>query len=522
MTYVALEDCLFSCRVPKCLLLRNEVELMEATESVSDALFSVLMTLGGSVPLLSTPSIEVENSLTTRVISRLESRLKSHLLNTKSSMSMSLTDATSASNMRPLMLVVDRSFDWGGPIKHSSNYNSLIDEVLGLEANRISVPVMGKKTITFDVDMRDWFWRENASRPFPTVAENVEAALKAYKSDYDRVLQTTPGMTEAMMKQTAQNDVSSAASDGKAGLNPEQLRVAISVLPDLSERKRLIDSHLQISTALLDAIKTRDLGELFHIEQNISATPPMQLAAALQNPKIGNAVDKLRLLLVIWLHFKATGKQLPGFNDMVQIVKDALSKSPGVENLFHAFEYVQEHVQKATLLASPATASVSVVSANTSANLSANTTDFLSRLAGGATTSLLGNLVTSVKNMLPTAAQESPLTQLVDQAYQTAMQQSSSSPASSPTKSAPVSPIAGPLKFNIIDPRPKQALAQQPSTLYTVDHIILVVLGGVSYAEYDELLAHFAKPRLQHLKLSVGVTEMTNAVKLLQQLAELK
>jgi len=522
MNYVALEDNLFSCRVPRCLLLHSESELMVATERIGDALFSVLMTLSGSVPLLSRLAADSESSLTARALYKLESRLKSHLINTKSSMSMSLDESAGACNTRPLLLVVDRSFDWGGPIKHSSNYNALIDEVLGLEANRIVVPEAGKKSVTFDVDMRDWFWRENASRPFPTVAENVEAALKAYKSEYDRVLQTTPGMTEEMMKQGASHDGPSLSTTSKSALNPEQLRVAISVLPDLADRKRLIDSHLQISTALLDAIKTRDLGELFHVEQSIATTPPAQLVAMLQSPKLGSPVDKLRLLIVVWLHFQATGKQMPALSEMMQTVREALGRRPDTDKLYRAFEYIQEHVQRTTLLASP---TALIANPNVSTNLSTNTTDFLSRLAGGASTtsSLLGSLVASVKNMLPVAVQDSPLTQLLDQAYNVASQQMpSSSGAASPVKSAPGSPVAGPLKFTVLDPRPRQALVQEPSTLYAIDHVVLVVLGGVSYAEYDDLLAHFAKPRMQHLKLTVGVTEMTNATKLLHQLSELK
>lgn len=139
------------------------------------------------------------SSLSQAVVARLESRIKSHLINTKSTLAMSPQSDNNLSASRPLLIVADRFVDLSGPIKHSSAYNALIDDILGLRANKVTLPPpVGK---SFDIDMRDWIWRDNATRPFPNVAEAVESALKAYKADYDRVMQTTPGMTEELMKQ---------------------------------------------------------------------------------------------------------------------------------------------------------------------------------------------------------------------------------------------------------------------------------------------------------------------------------
>lgn len=199
---------MFTLEIPHVLPAITGPIDAQLVDRLSSGLFSVCMSFGGLAPVICAlkPGAgvgESSASLSQAVAVRLENRIKSHLINTKSPLAMT-PQSVSPSASRPLLIVVDRFVDLTGPIKHSSAYNALIDDILGLQANKVNLSVPVAKS--FDIDMRDWIWRENATRPFPNVAEAVESALKSYKNDYDRVMQTTPGMTEELMKQQAESN----------------------------------------------------------------------------------------------------------------------------------------------------------------------------------------------------------------------------------------------------------------------------------------------------------------------------
>ena len=91
-------------------------------------------------------------------------------------------------------------------------------------------------------------------------------------------------------------------------MTADELKVAISVIPELTNRKRLLDGHLQVSSAVLNKIKEREWPLFYGVEQEI-----IRCAGTSEGERVKQSVfgvlkqdqvkkeDKLRLLLVYML-----------------------------------------------------------------------------------------------------------------------------------------------------------------------------------------------------------------------------
>ena len=71
----------------------------------------------------------------------------------------------------------------------------------------------------------------------------------------------------------------------------------------LLEKKRLIDMHTSIATAILDQIKLRKLDLFFELEEKILSKQSLDksLMQVFQDPDAGTAEDKMRLFLIYYI-----------------------------------------------------------------------------------------------------------------------------------------------------------------------------------------------------------------------------
>ncbi|KAH0620562.1 hypothetical protein JD844_021142 [Phrynosoma platyrhinos] len=96
--------------------------------------------------------------------------------------------------------------------------------------------------------------------PFPEVAESVQQELESYRAQEDEVKR----LKSIMGLEGEDEGAISMLSD-----NTAKLTSAVSSLPELLEKKRLIDLHTNVATAVLEHIKARKLDVYFEYEEKI-------------------------------------------------------------------------------------------------------------------------------------------------------------------------------------------------------------------------------------------------------------
>ena len=92
-------------------------------------------------------------------------------------------------------------------------------------------------------------------------------------------------------------------TDEPIGDNTAKISSAVSSIPELLEKKRLIDMHTNIATELLESIKNRKLDTFFEIEEKIMSKMNVDKAFGdlINDSDVANLDDKLRLFLIYYI-----------------------------------------------------------------------------------------------------------------------------------------------------------------------------------------------------------------------------
>ncbi|KAI9048599.1 hypothetical protein LZ554_007432 [Drepanopeziza brunnea f. sp. 'monogermtubi'] len=275
----------------------KDEELDHVVDRIVTGLFSVMATMG-VMPIIRCP----KNAAAEMIAAKLDRKLRDHILNSKdnlfsSSQSNRPSTSSGASSSRPVLIILDRNVDLIPMLSHSWTYQSLVHDVLKMKLNRITVetpvdennPAKGSTKKAYDLTSTDFFWSKNASLPFPAVAEDIDAELSRYKDDANEVTKKTG----ASSLDDLQNDTNASA---------QHLKAAITLLPELRERKAVLDMHMNILAGLLTGIKNRQLDNYFQMEEAITKLSKQQMQEELAGQDKGTEpTDKLRLFIIWFL-----------------------------------------------------------------------------------------------------------------------------------------------------------------------------------------------------------------------------
>uniref|UniRef100_A0A674A7U1 Sec1 family domain-containing protein 1 n=2 Tax=Salmo trutta TaxID=8032 RepID=A0A674A7U1_SALTR len=490
LNFITLEDDMFIlCNQNKELISYHAInkpdimdtEMEAIMDTIVDSLFCFFVTLG-AVPIIRCP----RGNAAEMVAVKLDKKLRENLRDARNSLfTGDNMGAGQFSFQRPLFVLADRNLDLATPLHHTWTYQALIHDVLDFHLNRVSMDESvgseaspsgarpkKKNKKSYDLTAADKFWQKHKGSPFPEVAESVQEELDTYRAQEDEVkrLKSIMGL---------EGEDEGAISSISMSDNTAKLTSAVSSLPELLEKKRLIDLHTNVATAVLDHIKSRKLDVYFEYEEKLmsKSTLDKSLLDIISDPDAGTPEDKMRLFLIFYI----TALQPPSESDLDQYKKALLETGCDLSSL----NYIKQWKAFTKIAATPSNYGNS------------GTRMIISHAAARWSQSVVNNYLVRKNRVFKVSFfQNLPVTRILDNLME--------------MKSNPETD-----DYRYFDP--KMLRGSERSRL--LFQAVVFVVGGGNYIEYQNLVDYTkAKPGKRVL---YGCSELFNAGQFIKQLSSL-
>ncbi|OAF69302.1 SEC1 family transport protein SLY1, partial [Intoshia linei] len=224
----------------------DESDISEKITNITDSLFDAMATLGIN------PYIQYSMGHASEMIAKsLNKKLESAVRNDRNGL---FKNVQISANI-PVLIILDRNLDITSSIQHNWCYESLVNDLLTYKLNKVSfVEKENDKLMEYNLPTTDEFWMTHKNRFFPLLAESIQVELDKYKTEEEKIKNLKNSLI-------LPND---ALSD-----KTTHLTTALNTLPQLLEKKRVVDMHMNIATGLLSQIKNRKIDSFFECEEKM-------------------------------------------------------------------------------------------------------------------------------------------------------------------------------------------------------------------------------------------------------------
>ncbi|KAK2194877.1 bifunctional Sec1-like protein/Sec1-like [Babesia duncani] len=233
--FISISQRIFSLNIPLAFSTlygdATEQSGSEMLDLVVDRLCSVIVTLN-CLPVIRSPgSMSPANIIAERLNSRLY-----ELVTARNKLGISLVNTFN----RPMLVILDRNVDLGAMIQHSWTYQPLMHDIFGIHYNKVTID-SGQKKLSFELESNDKIYQSIQRLPLNDVAIDIASSLESYNS---QISQINKGYST-----TTGNIVNT-----------------MNAIPQLTEQKRLLDMHTNMATALVDAVKEREIDRCYEYQ----------------------------------------------------------------------------------------------------------------------------------------------------------------------------------------------------------------------------------------------------------------
>ena len=489
LDFVVTEPELFSLQLPNTYSLLNNPKSSEESigslcSTIAQGLFNVIITTN-TIPIIRAP----KNGPAEMVADKLGQLLRDYVINTKSSSVAVLPNGETLE--RSVLILLDREIDFACMFCHSWIYQCMVFDIFKLKKNTITIDTIDKETQQvqekrYDIDPHDFFWSQNSHLPFPEAAENVENELTKYKED-----------AQEITRKTGVENI--ADLDPNSNQDTVQIQEVVQKLPELTKRKNIIDTHVNIFSGLLEQLEDKRLDTFFEIEQDPNNSKlRTNFQEILRDGKTNNLQDKMRSFIVLYLTSTAG---LP--KDFIQEVETYFKENEYDITVLRYIYKLREYMQ----LSSKTLQNKSLEDGNTKKSTDNNLSlSSLYSLTEGRLPGTVGNLISGIKKLLP-EKKTIPITNVVEAIMD---------PMNSSEKNLETTD-----NYMYIDPKITRGFHTQKPKRQFYNKSIVFVIGGSNYLEYQNL-QEWAHSQLHNLKkVMYGGTNLITPNEFLEEITTL-